>query len=67
MYSGTKFYVEGMSQALRHEVKGSGVRVTCIQPGDVRTPLQALSTDKEVAWMNDVLKLLCCVVRKVVS
>jgi len=47
VYSGTKFYIEGMSQALRHEVKGSGVRVTCVQPGDVNTPLQNISTDTE--------------------
>ena len=48
MYSGTKFYVEGLSQALRQEVCGSGVRVTCIQPGDVRTELLSHTTDKEV-------------------
>ncbi|GFN88134.1 linear gramicidin synthase subunit d-like [Plakobranchus ocellatus] len=47
VYSGTKFFVEGMSQALRQELASTGVRVTCIQPGDVKTPLQKMSTDTE--------------------
>ncbi|RUS78344.1 hypothetical protein EGW08_013895 [Elysia chlorotica] len=47
VYSGTKFFVEGMSQALRLEVASTGVKVTCIQPGDVNTPLQNISTDEE--------------------
>ncbi|XP_035825631.1 linear gramicidin synthase subunit D [Aplysia californica] len=54
VYSGTKFYVEGLSQALRHEVLGSGVRVTCVQPGDVKTPLITISTDKEAVEQFDV-------------
>lgn len=48
MYSGTKFYVEGLSQAMRQELAGSGVRVTCIQPGDVKTELIGHTTDAEV-------------------
>ncbi|XP_013384081.1 uncharacterized protein LOC106154311 [Lingula anatina] len=38
VYTGSKFFVEGMSRTLRKEVCKDGVRVTCIQPGDVETP-----------------------------
>jgi NADP-dependent 3-hydroxy acid dehydrogenase YdfG len=46
IYSGSKFFVEAVSQALRSETASSGLRVTCIQPGNVETPLLATSTDK---------------------
>ena len=36
-----------MSQALRLETASTGLRVTCIQPGNVATPLLATSTDQE--------------------
>ncbi|EED93564.1 predicted protein [Thalassiosira pseudonana CCMP1335] len=47
VYSGSKFFVEAMSQALRAETASTGLRVTCIQPGNVETPLLATSTDAE--------------------
>jgi NADP-dependent 3-hydroxy acid dehydrogenase YdfG len=40
--------VEGMSQGMRQEVAEFGVKVTCIQPGDVKTDLFENTTDQEV-------------------
>lgn len=48
VYSGSKFFVEGLSQGMRHELAPIGVRVTCIQPGDVKTELIQHTTDLEV-------------------
>lgn len=47
VYSGSKFFVEAISQSLRAETASSGLRVTCIQPGNVETPLLATSTDAD--------------------
>lgn len=38
-YAGTKFAVEALSEALRLELAGSGVRVSVVEPGLVRTDL----------------------------
>jgi len=40
-YSGTKYAIEALSEALRLELAGSGVRVCCIEPGLVMTELHA--------------------------
>jgi NAD(P)-dependent dehydrogenase (short-subunit alcohol dehydrogenase family) len=37
LYSATKFAIEAMSDALRFEVRGFGVRVILIEPGPIRT------------------------------
>jgi NADP-dependent 3-hydroxy acid dehydrogenase YdfG len=47
VYSGGKFFVEGLSQGLRLETAGMGLKVTTVQPGNVATDLLALSRDKE--------------------
>jgi len=41
LYSATKFAVEGMSEALRMEVRQFGVHVIMIEPGDFRTGFTA--------------------------
>ena len=47
VYSASKFFVEALSQGLRLETAGTGVKVTTIQPGNVATGLPALSQDTE--------------------
>jgi uncharacterized protein len=34
VYSGTKAFLDSFSYALRHELRGSGVSVTCLMPGE---------------------------------
>lgn len=40
-YSGTKHFVLGASDAIRQELRGSGVEVTCVMPGPVHTEMMA--------------------------
>jgi NADP-dependent 3-hydroxy acid dehydrogenase YdfG len=40
-YSGTKHFVVGVSEAVRTELRGSGIDVTCVMPGVVKTELGA--------------------------
>jgi thioester reductase-like protein len=47
IYSGSKYFIEGVSKALRAETASTGLKVTCIQPGNVATPLLAKSTDPD--------------------
>lgn len=47
VYSASKFFVEALSQGLRLETAGTGIKVTTIQPGNVATDLLSMSTDEE--------------------
>jgi NADP-dependent 3-hydroxy acid dehydrogenase YdfG len=38
LYSATKWAVTGMTQAIRNEMTGTGVRITLVEPGVVDTP-----------------------------
>jgi NADP-dependent 3-hydroxy acid dehydrogenase YdfG len=40
-YSGTKHFVAGVSEAVRNELRGSGIEITCVMPGVVKTELGA--------------------------
>jgi NADP-dependent 3-hydroxy acid dehydrogenase YdfG len=47
VYSASKFFVEALSQGLRLETAGTGLKVTTIQPGNVATDLISMSADEE--------------------
>jgi NAD(P)-dependent dehydrogenase (short-subunit alcohol dehydrogenase family) len=40
-YDASKFAVEGLMEALRHEVRPFGVQVALVEPGNIRTPFYA--------------------------
>jgi len=37
IYCASKFAVKGFTESLRHEMRGSGVRVHCVHPGGIQT------------------------------
>jgi len=42
-YSASKFAVRGFTEALRHELEGTGVQVTSVHPGGIRTGIAKAS------------------------
>ena len=59
VYSATKAYVTSLTEALHEEMRGTGVRVTALCPGLVRTEFQSISsTEKyardfpEIMWLD---------------
>lgn len=36
-YNASKFAVRGYTESLRHEVRGSGLQITCVHPGGIKT------------------------------
>jgi NADP-dependent 3-hydroxy acid dehydrogenase YdfG len=55
VYSATKHFVEAVSRGLRQEVADCGIRVCCVQPGDVRTDLNKTTTDLEALKQAEYL------------
>lgn len=47
VYSASKFFVEALSQGLRLETAGTGLKVTTVQPGNVATDLLSHSGDEQ--------------------
>jgi short-subunit dehydrogenase len=45
LYHGTKFAVEGISEALNYELNPIGIKVRIIEPGNVRTDFAGRSMD----------------------
>ncbi len=41
LYSASKFALEGLTEAIRMEVRPLGIRVVLVEPGDTRTPFTA--------------------------
>merc|ERR1719183_397980 len=61
VYCGVKFACTAISEAVRQECCAFGVRVICVEPGVVETPLLSHTTDEAVvegykAWKEDGLK-----------
>lgn len=67
VYTGTKYFIEGLSGALRQEVSNKNIKVTSIQPGDIKTELLSHSTDQEVVEKYDISRGIPVLTTKEVS
>jgi NAD(P)-dependent dehydrogenase (short-subunit alcohol dehydrogenase family) len=60
-YSASKFAVRGFTEALRHELEGGTVFVSCVHPGGIRTPIAErgrLGTNAPKARKNESVSRL---------
>lgn len=67
VYTGTKYFIEGLSGALRQEVCHKNIKVTCIQAGDTETEILSTSTDREVFEKYDVSRTVPVLTTKEIS
>ena len=51
-YIATKFALEGLTDTLRLELRGSGVAVVLIEPGPIATPFRAKSVPRFERWID---------------
>jgi uncharacterized protein len=50
VYGATKAAQRGFSEALRHELDGTGIDLTTVYPGEIRSHLHAHERDRMPAW-----------------
>ncbi|SHH30341.1 Short-chain dehydrogenase [Caloranaerobacter azorensis DSM 13643] len=56
MYSATKYAVEAMTECLRMEVKPFGIKVSIIEPGDIKTNFTSSRKTAKAALINPAYK-----------
>jgi NAD(P)-dependent dehydrogenase (short-subunit alcohol dehydrogenase family) len=56
LYSASKFALEGVSESLRMECRGFGIRVVLVEPGDFRTQITARRRTVQGAETNDAYR-----------
>jgi len=58
LYSASKFALEGLSESLRFETRGFGIRVVLVEPGDFRTRITERRRYAAAAEANDAYRTL---------
>ena len=71
LYHGTKFAVEGLSEALSWEMEPIGVRVKLVEPGAIKTDFAGrsfdFSNDESMVEYQPIVKKLLAVLANLVS